>query len=250
MKRLGADKFLLCTLLAVSGCVAGEVDDGSGPGRDRTDSITANITKHPFIANSCNKPHGMLAPGEVRCLSYIRTADDGSGVMAFAATKSPDATVSGFGPPDLQSAYAIPTSGGAGVTVAIVDAQDDPNAEKDLGVYRTQFGLPACTTANGCFKKVNQNGAASPLPTGDTGWAGEISLDLDMVSAACPNCKILLVESNSANTSDLGTAVNTAVSMGAAVVSNSYGGDELERHLDRHAILRSLGRRHLRVVGR
>jgi hypothetical protein len=107
-----------------------------------------------------------------------------------------------------------------------VDAFDAPNAEADLGTYRTQYGLSACTTANGCFKKVNQTGAASPLPKSDTGWAGEIMLDLDMVSAACPDCKILLVEANSANTPDLGAAVNTAATMGASAISNSYGGAE------------------------
>src|SRR5262249_4698093 len=86
--------------------------------------------------------------------------------------------------------------------------------------------LPSCTTSNGCFKKVNQNGVAAPLPTPDSGWAGEISLDLDMASAACPSCKLLLVEANSATTDDLGAALNTAVKMGASVVSNSYGGPE------------------------
>ncbi|WP_328912559.1 MULTISPECIES: putative Ig domain-containing protein [unclassified Streptomyces] len=138
---------------------------------------------------------------------------------------SPDATPSGFGPSDLQSAYALPASAGAGATVAIVDAQDDPNAEKDLGTYRTQYGLPACTTANGCFKKVDQNGGTS-YPTADSGWAGEISLDLDMVSAVCPQCHILLVEAKTASMDDLGTAVNRAVTLGAKYVSNSYGGDE------------------------
>ncbi len=140
---------------------------------------------------------------------------------------SPNATPSGYGPSSLQSAYALPSStAGSGQTVGIVDAQDDPNAESDLAAYRTQFGLPACTTANGCFKKVNQSGASSPLPTADTGWAGEISLDVDMVSAVCPNCHILLVEASSATTANLGTAVNTAVSLGAKFVSNSYGGSE------------------------
>jgi subtilase family serine protease len=219
MRRLGADKLLLCALLATAGCVAGEVDDGSG-GRDRVDAI-ASIPKHPFIKSGCNAE---TPPGVAHCLSLIRTEDSGSGVVAYAAT--PDATAGGLGPSDIKSAYALNTAAGAGITVAIVDAQDDPNAEKDLATYRSNFGLPACTTANGCFKKVNQSGQASPLPSADSGWAGEIALDLDMVSAACPNCKILLVEATSANMDDLGTAVNTAVSMGAAVVSNSYGGSE------------------------
>ena len=128
-------------------------------------------------------------------------------------------------PADLHSAYKLPTTGGANQTVAIVDAGDDATAETDLAVYRTTYGLPACTTANGCFHKVNQRGAATPLPT-DQGWGVEIALDLDMVSAACPQCKILLVEGDSASFDDLGASVNEAVALGANEVSNSYGGAE------------------------
>ena len=93
--------------------------------------------------------------------------------------------------------------------MAIVDAYDDPTAEADLGVYRSRFGLPACTTANGCFRKVNETGG-SKLPRTNAGWATEISLDVDMVSATCPDCKILLVEASSAAFSHLGAAVNYA----------------------------------------
>ncbi|MFE3524632.1 peptidase S8 [Streptomyces sp. NPDC059161] len=136
------------------------------------------------------------------------------------------AAPSGYGPASLQAAYKLPSSSaGSGHTVAIVDAYDDPNAEADLGKYRAQYGLSACTTANGCFKKVGQSGT-STLPSANAGWAEEISLDLDMVSAACPNCKILLVEAKTASMANLGTAVNTAVSLGAKYVSNSYGGGE------------------------
>ena len=156
--------------------------------------------------------------GQMSCLSLVRTD------VAHHMGISPDATPSGYGPSDLQSAYALP-SGGSGATVAIVDAQDDPNAASDLATYRSQYGLPACTTANGCFQKVDQNGGTN-YPTADSGWAGEISLDLDMVSAVCPSCHILLVEATSANMDDLGTAVNRAVTMGAKYVSNSYGGSE------------------------
>lgn len=135
-------------------------------------------------------------------------------------------TPSGYGPSDLQSAYALPSStAGSGQTVAIVDAYDLPTAENDLGVYRSQYGLPACTTANGCFRKVNQTGGSTP-PSKNASWGQEIALDLDMVSAVCPNCHILLVEASSATNANLGTAVNTAVSLGANVVSNSYGGSE------------------------
>ena len=158
------------------------------------------------------------APHMMHCLSVRRT--DIVGVQSL----KPNATPSGIGPADLKSAYKLP-AGGSGATVAIVDAQDDPKAEADLGVYRKQFGLPACTTANGCFKKVNQNGAASPLPKPDAGWAGEIALDLDMVSAVCPSCHILLVEANSATDANLYKAVDYAAAH-AKYVSNSWGGGE------------------------
>src|SRR5205823_3627569 len=84
----------------------------------------------------------------------------------------------------------------------------------------------ACTTANGCFRKVNQIGAAGPYPAVDVSWAQEISLDLDMVSAICPNCKILLVEGSTSSFADLGIAVNTAAALNATVISNSYGAGE------------------------
>ncbi|MGW2970434.1 S53 family peptidase [Streptomyces mirabilis] len=151
----------------------------------------------------------------------------GSPVSAHAESVLTAAAVpSGYGPASLQSAYNLPSaSGGSGQTVAIVDAYDGPSAEADLAVYRSQYGLSACTTANGCFKKTDQNGGTK-YPRGNSGWAEEISLDLDMVSAACLNCKILLVEAGSASMTNLGTAVNTAVRLGARFVSNSYGGSE------------------------
>jgi N-acetylneuraminic acid mutarotase len=128
----------------------------------------------------------------------------------------------GYGPADLLGAYGLPADGGAGATVAIVDAFDDPAAEADLAVYRQQYGLPACTTDNGCFKKIDQRGGTD-YPEPDPGWAGEISLDVDMVSAIAPNAKILLVESDTNAFEDMGAAVDRAVASGAKYVSNSYG---------------------------
>jgi hypothetical protein len=172
--------------------------------------------------NSC----AAATPGHRTCFALHRTdITQPAGVKPLGI--SPAATPSGFGPTSLQSAYALPGStAGSGQTVAIVDAYNDPNAAADLATYRSQYGLSACTVANGCFRQVNQNGATSPLPTSDTGWAGEISLDIDMVSAICPNCNILLVEANSASDADLYAAVNRAVTMGAKFVSNSWGGSE------------------------
>src|SRR5262249_51816716 len=89
-----------------------------------------------------------------------------------------------YGPAALHNAYNLPLMAPTPQTIAIIDAFDDPNAEKDMNTYRQMFGIPACTTANGCFKKVNQTGGTT-FPAPNAGWAGEISLDLDMVSAIC-----------------------------------------------------------------
>jgi subtilase family serine protease len=143
--------------------------------------------------------------------------------------KAASADPTGYGPSDIQSAYGLASaasSSGSGQTVAIVDAYDDPNAESDLATYRSYYGLSDCTTDNGCFTKESQTGSTSSLPAADSGWAGEISLDLDVVSATCPNCNILLVEAKTASDANLGTAVNEAVKLGAKFVSNSYGGSE------------------------
>lgn len=131
----------------------------------------------------------------------------------------------GLHPDDLRGAYALPSQS-AGGTVAIVDAYDDPAAESDLAVYRTAYGLPACTSLNGCFRKVNEQGRTTSYPVANAGWDEEISLDLDMVSAACPKCGILLVEVNSPSFDDLGAGVDRAAAMGAIAISNSYYGPE------------------------
>ncbi|MFJ8439876.1 S53 family peptidase [Kitasatospora griseola] len=164
-----------------------------------------------------------LAKGDTVGCHALKVTNATQHVHALGVT--PNATPSGYGPSDLTSAYNLPANGGAGATIAIVDAYNDPNAESDLAVYRAQYGLPACTTANGCFKKVNQTGGTK-MPTSNSGWAGEISLDLDMVSAIAPNAHIILVEATTASMANLGTSVNTAVSLGAKYVSNSYGGGE------------------------
>ena len=153
-------------------------------------------------------------------------------------TNAPSAVIAGgnggYDPCYLQSAYNAATlaegNGGVGQTVAIVDYTIDPNIASDLAAYRAQFGLPACPTGTvspsntGCvFQQVAQNGAPK---SGTSGWDLEISLDVDTVSAICPKCQILLLETSNATTSALGAGVNTAVADGAIAVSNSYGGSE------------------------
>ena len=147
--------------------------------------------------------------------------------VVTGARGNPQATTSpaGYGPVQFQTAYSLPSAiGGAGQTIGIVDAYDDPNAESDLGVYSSTYGLPACTTANGCFRKVNQTGGTR-YPRADQGWALEISLDVQVAHAVCPNCKILLVEAKSNSFSNLLAAEDYATAH-ANVVSDSWGGSE------------------------
>lgn len=153
---------------------------------------------------------------QVACLVLLRTGP------ARASASTPQ----GYGPEDLHLAYNLPSlksTDGQGQTVAVVDAFNDPRAESDLAKYRAHFGLPACTTVNGCFRKVNESGQQSHYPPGDQNWAVEESLDIDMISAICPSCHILLVEVSDQTLSDLAHGVEAAISLGAKYVSNSYG---------------------------
>ena len=183
--------------------------------------VASDATAQPSAQGQAHSARVCAAPvrGSAACDALIRTD------INHSSTVNP----SGYHPTDLQSAYGLATaaaSSGGNQTVAIVDAYDDPYAASDLNVYRSQFHIPACNSSNPCFKKVNQSGQPSPLPRANGGWSQEISLDLDMVSAICPNCHILLVEASSASLTNLGAAVNTAARLGAKQISNSYGGGD------------------------
>ena len=206
----------LISLLASSLALAAAAAASSAPVGPRVER-----SGHTYHVAVCAGP---VTPGHARCHAHVVTDRLGA-IIGMAA--SPNATTpSGWGPSDLRAAYAITGTGAATTTVAIVDAYGYAGAESDLAVYRSQYGLPACTTANGCFKKVNQSGQQGSYPRQNTGWEQETALDLDMVSAMCPSCKILLVEANSTSFGDLGASVNTAATLGAHVISNSYGGGE------------------------
>jgi hypothetical protein len=193
-------------------------------------ALTAGLTPPPIVARTTPEPSAESvcdAPksGFAGCLVLRRTDLVARPASAVTAAVAPD----GFGPADLVSAYGLPSGGteGTGMTVAVVDAYDAATAEADMNAYRTQFGLPACTTDNGCFSKVDQRGGNSyppidPLSQEQQAWAIEIDLDIEMVSAICPNCHILLVEADSPAPSDLGDAVNQAVALGADAVSMSW----------------------------
>ena len=221
--RGGAAAFTVVALVAgmqVAAAGAAQASAKPSPGTQHVTGHLYPVAGHHDYASACARP----TAGHAACLALVRT-----NVAARAGTANAAAAPVGvgYGPASLQSAYNLPSStAGSGQTVAIVDAFNDPNAASDLAAYRSAWGLPAC--GSGCFSVVNENGQASPLPAsaGTSGWDVEESLDIDMVSATCPLCHIILVEASSASNQDLGTAVNSAVALGAKYVSNSYGGSE------------------------
>jgi N-acetylneuraminic acid mutarotase len=213
----GALALLGAVALAVLGLQAPAASARQASPAAATATATATATDNG-VAPSYEPVCGTPEPGRFACFALRRT--DVSAARGLRAAAAP----AGYGPGDLQSAYNLPPDGGAGQTIAIVDAYDDPTAEADLAVYREQYGLPPCTAESGCFTKVDQRGG-SAYPEPSTDWAGEISLDLDMVSATAPKAHILLVEGDDPSGDNLGAAVDTAVALGAKYVSNSYGTD-------------------------
>jgi ricin-type beta-trefoil lectin protein/putative Ig domain-containing protein len=205
-------------------------------------SSTAAATATPAVPpalpsgakSACRRPADVLV---MQCQSFV---------LPSSSFKSRSAAKSGTAPAvsasetlttaDLQAAYGIASasaSKGTGETVAIVDAFYDANADSDLTQYRSENNLPACTQASGCLSVYNEGGtnlygdpSADPPPSpSNDDWTFETSLDLDMVSAICPNCKIDLISANSDHNGDLYTAEDTAVTtLGAKFVSNSWTG--------------------------
>ncbi len=178
---------------------------------------------------------GPVAPDRARCFAIVREQTSPGSRQAGEGAAAPQSRgagaasagpAGGLTPEDLASAYGYsPKASGAGQTVGIVDAYDDPSIQSDLGAFDAHYGLPECTAANGCLTKVGQSGGAAP-GADTTGWSIEISLDVETVHAVCPNCKILLVEANSSLNSNLAAAANEAVALGATVVSSSFGSRE------------------------
>jgi subtilase family serine protease len=184
--------------------------------------------RYARVRQVCPRPR----PRHATCLALLLVSapagEAGVSPYTTAAGAASTGPAGGLTPADLASAYGYsPASGGAGQTVAIVDAYDDPKIEQDLAAFDVHYGLGACTTANGCFKKVGQTGSTTVLPAADkVGWSVEIALDVETVHGVCPSCAIVLVEANSESFADLAASVNEAVSVGATEVSNSYGGLE------------------------
>lgn len=195
---------------------------GAGRALAGPPSLVAELPDGGYARPVCATASGGLG---TRCHAWIVTDAQGQ-ALRQSASLSPQFVPAGLGAGDLRSAYNITGTGLSSTVIAIVDAYGYTNAEADLAVYRSQYGLPPCTTANGCFRKVNQTGGTSSYPAQDDGWAQETAVDLDMASAMCPNCQLLLIETNNANLNNLAAGVTLAASMGVHVISNSYGGPE------------------------
>jgi hypothetical protein len=162
-----------------------------------------------------------MAKAAVACTVLILASFASPAVPRAAATPP-----AGFGPADLQSAYNFPSAtSGSLQTVAVVTAYDDPNAESDLAVYRSQYGISPCTTDGGCFRKVNQAGGTA-YPAVLASWSPLTAKSLDVISAVCPNCQILLVEADSAALDDLVIAEDKAVALGATAIDNDWATPE------------------------
>lgn len=168
---------------------------------------------------------GPVAEGFARCHAHVIV--DAQGVPAASSTPP------GYGPAQFHGAYALPTAPPASApaqTIAIVDAYNDPSIRNDLSTYDKTFGipdLPTCssTVKSSCFAKVNQSGAATPLPPNNSGWALEIALDVETAHEICQSCKVLLVEANSSSGANLDAAEETAARLGATEISNSWGSE-------------------------
>ncbi len=180
------------------------------------------------VPAGCDQPQ---PPGYARCFLSSEPANPATVPQAPSAPPPPTTCAvdeaAGYTPCNLQGAYSLTTAAATkGSTVAVVDAYDDPNAAADLATYRANFGLPTCTVADKCFKKLNQLGQARAYPTPNASFAQETALDIEMVSAACPLCHITLVEANSNGFSDLFTAIAEAEKLHARVISDSWGSGE------------------------
>jgi subtilase family serine protease len=195
-------------LVLVAGAGTGSADPGGQVFRDHGHGA--------WFKRVCDLSAGPIAG----CEAQVVTDANGDPL----AGSSPPATA--LGPPQFHGAYNLQTtSAGGSPIVAVVDAYDDPNAEADLATFDTQYGLPPCTTGNGCFTKVNQAGGTS-YPVANSSWALEISLDIETVHSICQTCKVLLVEASSPTIASLGAAENEAAVLGAVTISNSWGSSE------------------------
>lgn len=221
----------LATLLMLAGLAVtpatAHAQTGPAGGDRPSGGAVSGLASQPTYKRVCPQPP---EPDRVACQAMVRTD------LPRLQSLSPDVNPPGYGPRDIRSAYDLNGRHGHGRTVAITVAFHNPNLESDLAVYRRQFHLPPCTTASGCLRVINQRGGTTPPSGTDSGWAAESALDVDAVSATCPDCRILVVEADDANFANQLAGVDQAVAQGAKFVSGSWGASEfaIETTLDHH----------------
>jgi hypothetical protein len=228
MKRRLIRAAALLAIASLAACGSGSLNPGpTPPGATAPLAALAPLTAEEGSYRSICRGEALL-PGHSHCSAILRTD---SGAHAFDASRtSCNGTQPGcYGPQALDSAYGVSVGAqefGVGTTVAVVDAFGYPGVASDLEVYRNTFGLPVCGS---CLKVVNQEGETTGLPKvgpKDDDWRGEQALDIDMVSALCWKCNILLVQAKNDETANLAAGVDTAVKLGATIISNSYACSE------------------------
>ncbi len=245
--------FLPCTLtvaLALGGCSGGTTGAGALPQRSAIPQSAQRVLRSPLGPHSIVESRAsagrarLCAPpkdaAHASCFASVRTD---SSISSIAAD-----IVSGLAPQDLSTLYNFPAPGmqggaGSGQTVAVVEAGDYAQAESDLSVYRTHFGLPQCQSWNGCLRKVGAGYTGTTSATGSStsisahatttaaqltalGWDAETDTDTEIVSAVCPQCRIIIAEAASNSLADLSAAVTAAVNAGATIVNTSFGAPE------------------------
>ncbi|HEY3531028.1 MAG TPA: hypothetical protein VGK78_17930 [Nocardioides sp.] len=202
-----------------------------GAGALAATTLTAGVQAADAASPQLTHPSGLHAaracartPAAGHATCFAKGLVNSKGVIPAAS--APLSTA--LSPDQLRSAYNLGSTSGAGRTVAIVDAYGYPNLERDLTIYRDYYGMPTCTTANGCLRIIDQNGGTN-LPRTDLGWSQEQALDVDAVSATCPDCKIVVVQTKTNSFANLGQGVITAAKQpGVVAISNSYGGGDLD----------------------
>ena len=207
MKRKIVLSGLAAGAIAASGLAAVSPGAAASPSNDVASPVhtVRACTAHP-------------APGEVACLAIAVADADGNMI-----TYDTDPLV-GFNAADIRAAYNLDGISSHGRTVAIIDAYGYSTLEADLAEFRDTNKLPPCTIKNGCLTIQDERGG-NDLPPDNSGWDLEQALDVDMVSAACPDCKIAVFQGKAPNLKSLGHAVNTAAkTKGVVAISNSYGG--------------------------
>ena len=187
--------------------LAGALSVFEASGASAAGAVTSSASHAPLLLRALRPAPSRRSAGH-----------PGTGAHTASASSQP------LTPGQLSAAYGLPVRGAPGQTIAIVSAFDDPTLQSDMAAYDRHFHLPPCTSQNGCLRKLNQEGHASPVPQTDTGgtWITESALGTEVAHSLCQSCRILLVESDFPDVSDFSVAARTAAHAGAGIVVSTF----------------------------